>query len=170
MNRYRFFSMLLIFTLNVCIYSQEITFSEWELVVDNQNFPEGITFDQQNTLYSSNCYGGWITKITSSSIDTFLLASDSTFSKTNGMIALKNGSIIACDYGKGTILNISSNGKCEIIIDGYNGVKLNRPNDLTLDTNGNLYFTDPKSYGKDLLDGRIFYYNFSSNRSSANKR
>ena len=34
--------------------------------------------------------------------------------------------------------------------------KFNRPNDLTFDMNGNLFFTDPKSYDKNILDGRIF--------------
>ncbi len=76
------------------------------------------------------------------------------------MIAYKNGSILACDYGIGAILKFDRNGKREILIDGYNGEKFNRPNDLTLDKNGNLFFTDPKSYGKDILDGRSFYYNF----------
>jgi gluconolactonase len=33
---------------------------------------------------------------------------------------------------------------------------LSRPNDLAFDRNGNLFFTDPKSYGPDRLDGRLF--------------
>ena len=42
----------------------------------------------------------------------------------------------------------------------------NRPNDLTIDKNGNLFFTDPKSYGKNKLDGRIFYYDFETDSVS----
>lgn len=153
--------MLFIFRSD--INCQTIDFSEWELVVDQQNFPEGIVWSSDEILYSSNCYGGWITRITGTNIDTFLLASDSTFEKTNGMIGYEDGSLLACDYGIGAILKFDRNGKREILIDGYNGVKLNRPNDLTLDNDGNLFFTDPKSYGKDIFDGRVFYYNFAKN-------
>ena len=150
--------LLLITSLN---FSQsEITFSEWELVAANQNFPEGITFDGKNNLYSSNCYGGWITKITGKKVDTFLVASDSTFGKTNGLYALSDASIIATDYGNGTILLIDNQGNVKKLVTGHDGVALNRPNDLTIDKLGNLFFTDPKSYGEDKLDGRIFYYNF----------
>jgi gluconolactonase len=138
----------------------EITFTDWELVVDNQNFPEGITFDGKANLYSSNCYGGWITKISKNNIDTFLVASETTFGKSNGLFALGDGSILATDYGNGSILIIDSEGNVEKLIPEFEGVPLNRPNDLTIDKFGNLFFTDPKSYGEDKLDGRIFYYNF----------
>ena len=40
---------------------------------------------------------------------------------------------------------------------GYNGEYFNRPNDLTFEASGNLFFTDPKSYDKNILDGRIFF-------------
>ncbi len=138
----------------------EITFTDWELVAENQNFPEGITFDGNGNLYSSNCYGGWITKISGNNVDTFLVASDLTFGKTNGLFALGDGSIISTDYGNGAILKIDKNGNVEKLITDYEGIALNRPNDLTIDKSGNLFFTDPKSYGEEKLDGRIFYYNF----------
>jgi gluconolactonase len=158
-----YFLFSLLFILSEDINCQPIEFGEWELVVDAQNFPEGIVWSTDEILYSSNCNGGWITRITDEKIDTFLVASDSTFGKTNGMIAYENGLILACDYGNGEILKFDRNGKREILIDGYNGVKLNRPNDLTLDKYGNLFFTDPKSHGKDILDGRVFYFNFAKN-------
>lgn len=158
--KFLFKSIIIIFPQ--LLISQQIEFSEWELVADNQKFPEGITWDFNGNLYSSNCYGNWITRISESKIDTFLLASDSTFSKTNGMIAFKDGSILACDFGRGSIIKFSLNGAKETIIDGFEGIPLNRPNDLTFDENGNLYFTDPKSYASDILDGRVFYYNFST--------
>jgi gluconolactonase len=154
---YSYFSFVLIFLISCT--SSTIKFSNWELVTDNQNFPEGITCDNNGVLYSSNCYGGWITRIIDGKIDTFLIATDSTFSKTNGMIALNDGSLIACDYGDGAILKFSADGKIETLISGYDNTPFNRPNDLTSDKNGNIFFTDPKSYGEDKLDGRVFFYN-----------
>lgn len=154
-------SSILLFSLTAC-GSDNIEFTNWELVAGSQNFPEGITWSTDNILYSSNCYGGWITRISQLGIDTFLVASDSTFGKTNGMIAYNDGALIACDFGIGAIIKFERNGDREILVDGYKGVPLNRPNDLTLDKNGNLFFTDPKSYSKDNLDGRVFYYDFSN--------
>lgn len=142
----------------------DIVYSDWELVVDNQKFPEGITWGPSGKLYSSNCNGNWITRISDETIDTFLVASDSTFNKTNGMIVLNDGSLLACDYGSGTIIKFTKDKKAEIVIPGYNGKAFNRPNDLTIDENGNLYFTDPKNYGKDKLDGRVFFFNFKSKK------
>lgn len=147
----------LVVILSACS-TTNIEFSKWELVADHQNFPEGITYDHNGILYSSNCYGNWITRISGNSIDTFLVASDTTFKQTNGMFALKNGTIYATDYGFGRILKIDKSGYCGVLIDGYKELPLNRPNDITLDQYGNIYFTDPKSYGEYSLDGRIFFY------------
>ena len=144
--------------------SNNIEFTKWELVADSQNFPEGITWSTDHILYSSNCNGNWITRITQTNIDTFLMASDSTFGMTNGMLAYYDGAILACDYGIGAIVKFERNGIREIIVDGYEGEKFNRPNDLTLDKNGDLFFSDPKSYGKDILDGRIFHYSFDDKK------
>jgi gluconolactonase len=161
MNFLKYGQFLIFIFITTSCRPTDIHFTNWELVVDNQNFPEGITYDHKGNLYSSNCYGGWITKITNNSIDTFLTASDSTFGKTNGLFALKDGSVIATDFENGSILKFSSTGNVDIIVTGYDGAPFNRPNDLILDNNGNFYFTDPNSYGKDKLDGRVFYYNFS---------
>lgn len=139
-------------------YSQEIVDKKFELVVDKQQFPEGPAWDGMNSIYSSNCYGNWITRIKNISIDTFLIKPTKPFDfgKTNGLTFDKYGNLFACDYGEGKILKINMKGECNIYANGYLGEKFNRPNDLAFDSKGNLYFTDPKSYDKNILDGRIF--------------
>ncbi|MDZ7310446.1 MAG: SMP-30/gluconolactonase/LRE family protein, partial [candidate division KSB1 bacterium] len=129
----------------------------WEKVMDGLNFPEGPAWDGDKTLYCSNCYGGWITRLMNGKADTFLTARQSpfTFEKTNGL-TFYDGSLYACDFGIGAILKISHDGKTEIYANGFNGKPFNRPNDLTFDAAGNLYFTDPKSYSREVLDGRVF--------------
>lgn len=130
----------------------------WLKVVGNLNFPEGPAWNAENkSLYFSNCYGGWISKIHNSKHDTFLVATSKLlpFEKTNGMTS-HNGMLYACDFGKGAILEFSKNGRTNIYAANYNGKRFNNPNDLAFDKKGNLYFTDPKSYGKDKFDGRVF--------------
>ncbi len=143
---------------NSSVTSLPISDSSWVKVADSLNFPEGPAWNNvTNSLYFSNCYGGWISKVTNSKHDTFLTQSQTPFSfdKTNGM-TIHNGNLYACDFGKGAILKISGTGKTEIYASGYNKIKFNKPNDLAFDKKGNLYFTDPKSYGKNKPDGRVF--------------
>jgi len=150
--------LILCFTNN--LHSQIIDENKkWIKVTDGLNFPEGPAFDGKSSIYLSNCYGGWITKYSDGVKDTFISKMDdsSLIEKTNGLAFDKDGYLYVCEYGKGKILQISTNGKIEVYADGYKGEKFNRPNDLTFDDNGNLFFTDPKSYDKNILDGRIFF-------------
>ena len=132
--------------------------SEWQLVGSGFEFPEGPAWHSNGTLYVSNCYGDWIAKITKDKVDTLAFKSDSTFQNTNGLFVSNDDYIYACDFGLGKILKISPEGKVKNLISGYEGLIFNRPNDLIVLNNKNIYFTDPKSYGKDKLDGRLFFY------------
>ena len=123
----------------------QISETHFSKVAENLNFPEGPAWDGKSTLYVSNCNGDWITKVENENFSVFLKASNSpfTFEKTNGLTVYKDGSIFACDFGRGAILKINPEGKTEIYALGYNGNRFSRPNDLAFDKNGNLYFTDP---------------------------
>jgi gluconolactonase len=162
MNKYMQAAILLLvffFISNERIFSQIIDDNEkWVKVADGLNFPEGPAYDGKSSIYLSNCYGGWITKYSDSIKDTFVSKfSDSlTIEKTNGLTFGSDGFLYVCEYGKGKILKINNKNKIEVYVDGYDGKRFNRPNDLTFDLNGNLFFTDPKSYDKNILDGRIF--------------
>lgn len=136
--------------------------SAWQRTAEGFQFPEGPAWSDNGTLYVSNCNSNWIAEISGDAVDTLLTASDSTFGKTNGMLVTSDGDILACDFGFGAILEISPDGQVTTLISGYQGEKFNRPNDLTIYNEELLYFTDPKSYGKDKLDGRLFLYNSGS--------
>ncbi len=156
------YPILLIILLVINIetnYSQVIDLNEkWIKVADGLNFPEGPAYDGYSSIFLSNCYGGWITKYSAGVVDTFISKINDTLliEKTNGLAYGEDGYLYACEYGKGKILRISKDVQIEVYADGYEGKKFNRPNDLTFDKNGNLFFTDPLSYDKNLLDGRIF--------------
>lgn len=130
---------------------------KFEKVAENLQFPEGPAWDGYSKLYFSNCHGNWIGLITDSQLDTFAVvdSSQSCFRKTNGLTFHSDGYLYACDFGIGAIVKINQKGQCKVIEGGFN-----RPNDLAFSKNGNLYFTDPKSYEKDKPDGCIYQYNF----------
>lgn len=148
-------SLVLIFFCNS--FSQTSIQKEFIKIADGLSFPEGPAWNGRYLLVS-NCYSNWIAKISDENADTFIIKPTLPFDfgKTNGLTFDKDGFLYACDFGEGKILRIDRNGNTLIYANGYQGGKFNRPNDLAFDKKGNLYFTDPKSYGKDLLDGRIF--------------
>ena len=149
------------------IYPQIIdTTKGWEKVAGNLNFPEGPTYDGKSKLYFSNCYGGWISKFENGKVETLAVKSDRriNISKTNGLAFGKDDHIYACEYGYGQIMKIDQKGNIEVFANGYNGEKFNRPNDLIFDEKGNLFFTDPKSYDSNILDGRVFFIDKKSDQ------
>jgi gluconolactonase len=79
---------------------------------------------------------------------------------TNGLLFDRQGRLLACEPAQRRITRIDADGKVTILTDQYQGKRYNEPNDLTLDSRGRIYFSDPRygpSAGKDLLDdkGRI---------------
>jgi gluconolactonase len=160
-------SLILIGVMCNSNFSQVIDLNEkWSKAADGLNFPEGPAYDGKASIYLSNCYGGWITKYSNGIKDTFVSKVNDTLliEKTNGLAYGKDGYLYVCEYGKGKILKIGNDARIEVYADGYKGEKFNRPNDITIDKNGNLFFTDPKSYDKNILDGRIFLFDAKTKR------
>ncbi|MFH1526062.1 MAG: SMP-30/gluconolactonase/LRE family protein [Bacteroidota bacterium] len=166
----KFISAIVItaFALSTSVFAQEEVEVNFVKIAEGLQFPEGPAWDGHGNLYISNCYGNWITRINNDVADTFVVAPTSpiAFEKTNGLTVFHDKSIYACDYGLGAILKFSPKGECTIYASGFNGEKFNRPNDLAFDWKRNLYFTDPKSYGKDILDGRIFRVDYMTKEVS----
>ncbi|MCH7724916.1 MAG: SMP-30/gluconolactonase/LRE family protein [Planctomycetes bacterium] len=71
--------------------------------------------------------------------------------KTNGLIFDSKGNLLACEgagYGGRRVSRWDvKTGKSETIVDNIGGKRFNAPNDLCLDSKGNIYFTDPRYVG-----------------------
>jgi gluconolactonase len=67
--------------------------------------------------------------------------------QANGLVFDAAGHLYACQGGARRVVKINAvDGKIEVLADKYDGKKINSPNDLALDGQGGLYFTDPR-YG-----------------------
>jgi gluconolactonase len=61
----------------------------------------------------------------------------------NAMVADKDGAILLCEHANRRIVRITDDMLISVVVDRYNGKRLNSPNDLVYKSDGSLYFTDP---------------------------
>jgi gluconolactonase len=75
----------------------------------------------------------------------------------NGLLFDKDGRLLACDSAERRIIRLDAEGKLTVLPDKFEGKRYNEPNDLTLDSQGRIYFSDPRygeTAGKDQLDDK----------------
>ncbi len=61
----------------------------------------------------------------------------------NGTTFDLQGRVVICEGGNRRVTRWSSDGRSEVLMDRYEGKRLNRPNDVVCKSDGSLYFTDP---------------------------
>lgn len=150
-----FFLLILSIFIFASCSSNDFFTGDFEVVAENLNFPEGPSIYKDQLVFS-NCYGGWIASVVDSSLDTLLKKKDGLVN-TNGTVFDKHGNLYICEYGKGSILQLSAEGKLSTLTEkDHHGKRFNRPNDIAISPSGMIYFTDPKSYDKEIYDGRLF--------------
>lgn len=64
----------------------------------------------------------------------------------NGSLVDAEGRVIVCEAGARRVTRTEKDGSLTILAADFEGHKFNSPNDLTLDAQGRIYFTDPR-YG-----------------------
>ncbi|EDX86466.1 SMP-30/Gluconolaconase/LRE-like region superfamily [Synechococcus sp. PCC 7335] len=61
----------------------------------------------------------------------------------NGNALDLEGRIVACSHGDRAIVRQAKEGQWRVLVDRYQGKRLNSPNDLVVKSDGTLWFTDP---------------------------
>ncbi len=62
---------------------------------------------------------------------------------SNGLGIDPGGHLVVCQHGNRRIIRDEIKGPMTVLSEGYDGKKLNSPNDLVIKSNGDVYFTDP---------------------------
>jgi gluconolactonase len=166
MNFKKVFLLLLVFALLIACAKKENKHqkinlvgenAQLELLADGFAFTEGPVADKEGNVYFSDIPNSRIHKWTiEDDLSTFLENSG----RSNGLAFDKDGNLIACEGGNRRLTSIDSQGNLMVLVDQFEGKKLNSPNDLWIDSKGGIYFTDPR-YGdrSDLeLDGEFVFY------------
>lgn len=121
-------------------------------------FTEGPAWDfRNNVLYFSDIPAAQIVRYADGKTS---VATD-TSGQSNGLMFDKAGRLIACEHANRRVSRRSTpSDPGQTLAGEFEGKKLNSPNDLWIDTEGGIYFTDPR-YGPrdDLeLDKEAVYY------------
>ena len=72
----------------------------------------------------------------------------------NGLMIDPQMRLVACQPGAKRVIRIESDGSLTVLADNYLGAKFNSPNDLTIDSKGRIYFTDPRYGNRDGMEIR----------------
>lgn len=62
---------------------------------------------------------------------------------SNGLALDSKGRLTMCEHGDRRVSVLTREGGKRTLVDNYEGRRLNSPNDLTFDSAGSIYFTDP---------------------------
>ena len=147
----------------VHIYDQSIetiidNSSEIEVLADSIALPEGPVWDEysksllfvdiiNNKVLKWNEKNGVMDYIMPSGNTGYAPNLGEGLLGANGLSLNSEGDLILCQHGDRRIAmtkNINSNSPIfSTVVDNYQGKRLNSPNDLTISTDGSIYFTDP---------------------------
>lgn len=138
--------------------------AEIQLVSDKFSFTEGPAADSFGNVYFTDqpndkiYFWNWKTN----KVEEFL---DKT-GRANGTYFDEKDYLITCSDESGEIWKINENGVAEILTTNFEGKRLNGPNDLWLDNEGGIYFTDPlyvrdywKNFKQEIFDKNLYYRN-----------
>lgn len=75
-------------------------------------------------------------------------------SGTNGLLFDRQGRLLACAAEARRVTRTDPDGKVTVLTDRYQGKHYNQPNDLTVDSKGRIYFSDPRYGSRDGMEIR----------------
>jgi gluconolactonase len=118
-------------------------------------FGEGPTANTAGDVYFSDILANTIYKWSASGqLSVFRTGSGGA----NGLAFDRSGNLVACEGTDGRVVSIDMQNNVTVLADRYGGVRFNEPNDLWIDPEGGIYFTDPVFFGSQFQDGQHVYY------------
>lgn len=71
---------------------------------------------------------------------------------TNGLMFDSQGRLVMCEPVLRRVTRLEKDGKLTVLADRYEGKRFNQPNDLTQDSRGRTYFSDPRYGNRDNME------------------
>lgn len=110
------------------------------LVADGFKFTEGPTVDSKGNVYFTDQPNDRIMKIDlEGKVSEYLKPAG----RANGMYFTADDKLIACADERNEMWEIASDKTHKVLFSQFDGANLNGPNDVWIDDDGTIYFTDP---------------------------
>ena len=71
---------------------------------------------------------------------------------TNGLLFDHQGRLLSCEPVRRVFSRTESDGTLKVLAERYDGKRFNQPNDVTVDSKGRIYFSDPKYGPRDTME------------------
>ncbi len=133
------------------------------LISDIFSFAEGPASDSNGNLFFSDITQNIIYKW---SVDLELSVFRENTGGANGLYFDSGDNLLACEGSNQQIVSMDSSANVTILSDSYNSQSFNEPNDLWVDADGGVYFTDPVYFTTEVPQGGEHVYYLSPDRSS----
>ncbi|MBN2128814.1 MAG: SMP-30/gluconolactonase/LRE family protein [Sedimentisphaerales bacterium] len=152
--------MILVAAVTVCgAQSNSVVASgaEARKLAGDFRFTEGPASDAAGNVYFTDIPNNRILKW---SLEGTLSTFRENSGGANGLYFDKAGNLLACEGGGRRLVSITPQGEVSVLAAEYDGKKLNSLNDLWIDPEGGIYFTDPRYGNRDGMeqDGEHVYY------------
>lgn len=138
----------LLLVLHACVFAAETPLvpegAAVEQVATGYRFTEGPALGPDATIYFSDVPNRKVHVFNPATGETAVHLEDSGGS--NGLAFDHQGRLVLC-VDRDRYLGRLEGGKLLVVEDGYEGKRFNGPNDLAIDADNNIYFTDP-AYGR----------------------
>jgi gluconolactonase len=135
---------LLLFYISGTIYAQESPViaegAELTLVSDAFSFTEGPIADSEGTVYFTDQPNDQILMWTAGEPITVFL---DDAGRSNGLYFDHEGNLLAAADEENELWSITPEKEITVLVEDFEGKKLNGPNDIWVDPKGGIYFTDP---------------------------
>jgi gluconolactonase len=110
------------------------------MVADRFTFTEGPAVDKNGNVFFTDQPQNKIWKYgTDGKLSVFM----DTSGRSNGMYFDPAGNLISCADEHDQLWSVAPDGQVTVLVDGFNGARLNGPNDVWAAPGGGYYFTDP---------------------------
>ncbi|MCA9130413.1 MAG: SMP-30/gluconolactonase/LRE family protein [Planctomycetales bacterium] len=111
-----------------------------KLVADDYKFTEGPAVDRQGNVFFTDQPNDRILKWSADGkIETWL----TPCGRCNGLFFEPHGNLIGCADEQNQLWSFAPDKSHTVLLDGIDGKRFNGPNDVWVDADGTLYFTDP---------------------------
>ena len=134
------------------------------LVAADYEFTEGPAMAKNGDVYFTDQPNNRIIKWNASDNSVAVYIEEA--GRANGLYFDHDGSLLACADENFELWKIDKNKNHVVLVDEFQGKKLNGPNDLWVDLKGGIYFTDPyyqrpywERKEKEIEEERVYYLN-----------